>query len=159
MEDANVKLFFLQFFSISYISKLTVTNIGSDLVMRNTIFMAVMVFAYTFVQIYWQKPVFFTFLPCSLVIKTDQQKFKVVSFIGWYDLDCGKSNIKRHIRMCLRDQSVTKKLLQLLGRPHRSFSVVQINYPPTCRQETLYFTLLKSSKAFCNRYVSEPPAS
>ena len=68
--------------------------------------------------------VFFTFLPCSLVIKTDQQKFKVVSFIGWYDLDCGKNNIKRHIRMCLRDQSVTKKSLQLLGRPHRSFSVV-----------------------------------
>ena len=99
------------------------------------------VFAYTFVQIYWQKPVFFTFLPCSLVIKTDQQKFKVVSFIGWYDSDCGKSNTKRHIRMCLRDQSVTKKLLQLLGRPHRSFSVVQINYPPTCRKETLYFTL------------------
>ena len=67
---------------------------------------------------------FLTFLPCSLVIKTDQQKFKVVSFIGWYDLDCGINNIKRHIRMCLRDQSLTKKLLQLLRRPHRSFSVV-----------------------------------
>ena len=142
MEDANVKLFFCNFFSISYISKPTLTNIGSDLVMTNTIFMAVMVFAYIFVQIYWQKLVFFlTFLPCSLVIKTDQQKFKVVSFIGWYDLDCGINNIKRHIRMCLRDQSVTKKLLQLLRRPHRSFSVVQINYPPTCRKETLYFTL------------------
>ena len=53
MEDANVKLFFLQFFSISYISKLTLTNIGSDLVMTITKFMAVMVFAYIFVQIYW----------------------------------------------------------------------------------------------------------
>ena len=44
--------YFFAIFSISYISKLTVTSIGSDLVTTNTIFMAVMVFAYTFVQIY-----------------------------------------------------------------------------------------------------------
>ena len=28
--------------------------------------------------------------------------------MGWYDFDCGKSNIKRYIPMCLGEQSVTK---------------------------------------------------
>ena len=66
----------------------------------------------------------FTFSPCCLVIKTDQEKFKIVRFIAWYDFDCGKSNIKRHIPMRLGEQSMGKKLLQLLGRPHRSCWVV-----------------------------------
>ena len=48
---------------------------------------------------------FLTFLPCSLVIKTDQQKFKVVSFIGWYDLDCGINNIKTYSHVFTRSIS------------------------------------------------------
>ena len=34
-------------------------------------------------------------------IKSDQEKFKLARFIGWCDFDRGKSNIKRHIPMCL----------------------------------------------------------
>ena len=141
MEDANVKLFFCNFFSISYISKLTLTNIGSDLVMTNTIFMAVMVSSFTFIQIYQQKTSFSLFYHAVSSSKRIKKKYKLIRFIGWYDFDCGKSNIKRHIPMCLGEKSVTRKFLQLLVRPHRSFSVVQRKYQPNCRLKSVSFTL------------------